>query len=388
MAIFVSYARKDRAVVETLRHDLERGRLQVWLDDELTGGQAWWDTILGQIRACQLFVFALSPDSLRSKACQAELQYALSLNRPLLAVMVKSVSVQLAPAPIANSQIVDYTERTADSAVALVTSAATQPPPPPLPSPLPPAPPPPLSYLNPYREQIQSRDLPYRDQAQLVISLRGHLQDEDERETASILLTELRRRPDIAESVARDIDDLLAARPAAGPGPWGGTATTTSAWSGDRGSLAPPTHTAHGGSTPDPVATGTSPTGTSQSGTSQTGTSAAAAGWYADPYRRFEHRYWDGGRWTDQVSTGGQASVDRPSNQPAVATSAGPEGGTPFSGGAFAALLIATLFIPLIGIIVGAVNLKIPARRGQAQGLLWVGIASFVLGFIILSSGM
>ena len=69
MSIFISYARKDRAAAETLRHDLERTRSSVWLDDELTGGQAWWETILGQIRSCDLFVFALSPDSLRSKAC-------------------------------------------------------------------------------------------------------------------------------------------------------------------------------------------------------------------------------------------------------------------------------------------------------------------------------
>ena len=134
MSIFISYARKDRAAAETLRHDLERARSSVWLDDELTGGQAWWETILGQIRSCELFVFALSPDSLRSKACQAELRYAIALQRPLLPVMVRAVSVQLAPPAIADAQIIDYTERTADSAVALVTAAANRPPAPALPA--------------------------------------------------------------------------------------------------------------------------------------------------------------------------------------------------------------------------------------------------------------
>ncbi len=214
MSIFISYARKDRAAVETLRHDLERARSSVWLDDELTGGQAWWETILGQIRSCELFVFALSPDSLRSKACQSELRYAIELKRPLLPVMVRAVSVQLAPAAIADAQIIDYTERTADSAVALVTAAANRPPAPALPEQLPAPPPPPLSYMNPYREQIQSNDLSYRDQAQLVLALRGHLQDEDERDTARGLLVELRSRQDIVESIARDVDELLASVPA------------------------------------------------------------------------------------------------------------------------------------------------------------------------------
>ena len=51
MAIFITYARKDRAGVEALRQDLERSHNAVWMDNELTGGQSWWDAILGQIRA-------------------------------------------------------------------------------------------------------------------------------------------------------------------------------------------------------------------------------------------------------------------------------------------------------------------------------------------------
>ena len=32
-------------------------------------------------------------------------------------------------------------------------------------------------------------------------------------------------------------------------------------------------------------------------------------GWYSDPGRRFDHRYWDGTAWTEHVSTGGAASI-------------------------------------------------------------------------------
>lgn len=34
------------------------------------------------------------------------------------------------------------------------------------------------------------------------------------------------------------------------------------------------------------------------------------AGWQPDPTGRHEHRYWDGGRWTEHVSDGGAQSVD------------------------------------------------------------------------------
>jgi Protein of unknown function (DUF2510) len=45
----------------------------------------------------------------------------------------------------------------------------------------------------------------------------------------------------------------------------------------------------------------------------QTGTwvqGAVAAGWFADPSRRHELRYWDGQQWTEQVSDRGTQAVD------------------------------------------------------------------------------
>jgi len=35
-----------------------------------------------------------------------------------------------------------------------------------------------------------------------------------------------------------------------------------------------------------------------------------AAGWYNDPYGRFQQRHWDGERWTERVATNGVAQVD------------------------------------------------------------------------------
>lgn len=36
------------------------------------------------------------------------------------------------------------------------------------------------------------------------------------------------------------------------------------------------------------------------------------AGWHPDPYRRSEHRYWDGGQWTEHVASSGQQWIDPP----------------------------------------------------------------------------
>jgi hypothetical protein len=41
-------------------------------------------------------------------------------------------------------------------------------------------------------------------------------------------------------------------------------------------------------------------------------TSTAPAGWFPDPFARFEHRYWDGFQWTQHVGASGQQSIDPP----------------------------------------------------------------------------
>jgi hypothetical protein len=38
-------------------------------------------------------------------------------------------------------------------------------------------------------------------------------------------------------------------------------------------------------------------------------TSGDGPGWYSDPGRRYDHRYWDGTAWTEHVSTAGEAST-------------------------------------------------------------------------------
>lgn len=41
-------------------------------------------------------------------------------------------------------------------------------------------------------------------------------------------------------------------------------------------------------------------------------TSNAPAGWFTDPFARYEHRYWDGVQWTHHVGSSGQQGVDAP----------------------------------------------------------------------------
>jgi TIR domain len=208
MRIFISYARQDQAAVEVLNADLERARVHVWMDEELTGGEAWWDTILEQIRECDLYIFALSPDSLRSRACSAELDYAIALGRPLLPVLIRDVAIQLAHPAIARTQMVDYRKPSMESPWGLMAAIANRPSAPPLPDPLPTAPPTPMSYMNEFRELVEAPDLTYQQQSHLLLDLRGYLDRDEERDIALQLVRGLRQRRDISYSIAREIDQL------------------------------------------------------------------------------------------------------------------------------------------------------------------------------------
>ncbi|MDN3495278.1 phospholipid scramblase-related protein [Planococcus sp. APC 4015] len=38
----------------------------------------------------------------------------------------------------------------------------------------------------------------------------------------------------------------------------------------------------------------------------------AAPGWFPDPFRRHDHRYWDGAQWTEHVGSAGEQTIDAP----------------------------------------------------------------------------
>lgn len=213
--LFISYASQDRALVDPLVAVLRSDDQPVWLDEELGGGEAWWQTILDRIRNCSVFIVALSNHSLRSKPCQAELAYARALHRPVLPVQVGPVdSVRVTP--LAATQIVDYRHRNA-AAEARLTAAlrnlsrrAV-----PLPTPLPEEPTVPFAYLMRLSSDLSGPELSYRKQAELLLELRSRLDEDCDDPTVRSdiiqLLCRLRDRPDVTVRTRTDVDAVLAA---------------------------------------------------------------------------------------------------------------------------------------------------------------------------------
>lgn len=216
--IFLSYNRSNVDTVTALVEDLKAARHELWFDSVLSGGQLWWDEILSNIRDCQIFLYALSKPSLESRACRAELQYALALTRPWIPVMIADdVSINLLPAPFDTIQFVDYRRQDKQAAIDLMTALMRMPAPGPLPQPLPEAPPVPLSYLRNIKDQIETTSaLSLPEQTAIVTDLKEHLSEGRSALEVTELLKQLKRRDDLMAKVLSSIDTMLDGIPAAG----------------------------------------------------------------------------------------------------------------------------------------------------------------------------
>jgi hypothetical protein len=209
---FISYSSKSKELVSALAQDFESAGHQVWFDHKLTGGQSWWDQILSQIRDCDLFVFALTPEALESYPCQLEYTYAHQLNKNVLPVLLSDgVSVALLPPELTMIQFVDYRQADRQAAFRLMNAIRQLPAPQPLPDPLPTPPDVPISYIGSLRDQIDApTTLTFEEQAALIFRLRQHLQDGENPDDVLSLLRRLRRRDDLFARIAADIDLMLA----------------------------------------------------------------------------------------------------------------------------------------------------------------------------------
>lgn len=91
--IFISYAHKERAFVESLFKPLDRVYQHVWFDRELTGGDLWWERIVKQIQDSDIFLIVLSDLWIRSDWSKREYDEAVALGKKLLPVRIEDIRI-------------------------------------------------------------------------------------------------------------------------------------------------------------------------------------------------------------------------------------------------------------------------------------------------------
>jgi hypothetical protein len=207
--IFISYARSDAGRVDELVEGLRQLHYDAWLDQELTGGQPWWDVVLAHIRASSAVLVAVSPAALESIAVRREYEYGDAVGRPLLPVIVGNVLLEVLPSLLAPLQVVDYRQSGAKGAFALADALANLPGPRALPQPLPDPPPVPISYLSGLKDRSQAAALSMDEQLSLITQLKAALGRASEQAAAEEVLRSLQRRHDLYQVSAREIESLL-----------------------------------------------------------------------------------------------------------------------------------------------------------------------------------
>ena len=218
--LFCSYAREDRDGVKALLEGVSHLRHQVWIDERLSGGQAWWDEILTQIRNCDAMLVAISPALLDSQASALERQYARTLGKPLVPVTIRAVLSDLLPPDLAPLQFIDYTAPGPQAAFSLAAALYALPPAPALPDPLPAPPSVPISYMSGLSDRVRAPTLGLDEQLAVVAKLRTALERPRERAAALELLHVLNQRNDLYHATAVQIASLIQDQvPVQGPEP-------------------------------------------------------------------------------------------------------------------------------------------------------------------------
>jgi TIR domain-containing protein len=208
MNLFLSYTSSDRDKIRDLQAGLHSLGYSVWLDQELSGGQPWWDHILLRLRESEAVVVAVSPALTLSEACKREVNYAQRLSKPVLPVMVDTVRVDMLPPWLAALQIVDFRTPDGTAAFALARAIRQLPATGELPDPLPDPPAVPISYIGELLEWIRQPQLSLNDQLAIVGKLKLALSRPSERDAIGELIRVFNDREDLFYAVARELATL------------------------------------------------------------------------------------------------------------------------------------------------------------------------------------
>lgn len=215
MKVFVSYSRHDKKEVQQIINDCKSLGHSVWFDQELSGGQSWWDRIIREIQECDLFVFVLSQQSTNSAACTLEYNYAHQLNKRILPVLVSEVSINLLPPALNKIQYVDYRKSEREAVLDFVKALNSLPPAQEMPDPLPAPPEVPISYLGNLKAEIEAdKNLSFEEQSALLFKLKERLKHKNEEKDVHELLRRLKDRDELFFKIAQQIDTILEKDPA------------------------------------------------------------------------------------------------------------------------------------------------------------------------------
>lgn len=109
--VFLAYTDENRATAAQIRNSLQRVGFTVWTNTtDIQVGAEFQQVIDRGIEEADNIVYLLSPATVSSPWCQHELEYALSLNKRVIPVLVEAIAPNQIPLGIRNLQYIDLTD--------------------------------------------------------------------------------------------------------------------------------------------------------------------------------------------------------------------------------------------------------------------------------------
>jgi len=88
--VFISYSRVDQSFVKVLNQALNQSQYDAWVDwEDIPLTADWWKEIQAGIDAANTFIFVISPDSVLSKVCRQEIDYATANHKRLMPIVYR-----------------------------------------------------------------------------------------------------------------------------------------------------------------------------------------------------------------------------------------------------------------------------------------------------------
>ena len=108
----ISYSRQDQEFVRRLSAALQTRHIRTWVDWEgIPLSSKWLAEIEAQIEAANTFVFVVSPDSVASEICRAEIRHAAAYRKKIIPIVSRSVDPNTTPAEIVEWQWLFFREQ-------------------------------------------------------------------------------------------------------------------------------------------------------------------------------------------------------------------------------------------------------------------------------------
>jgi len=107
--VFISYSRKDDAVMRRIAFHLRDKGFKIWVDNEklIPGTADWEEAIEGAIKNAFIIIVVLSPDSKGSEWVRREITYADQFNKRIFPVLVRGDEELSLPLRLITRQFID-----------------------------------------------------------------------------------------------------------------------------------------------------------------------------------------------------------------------------------------------------------------------------------------